>query len=487
MPLAHILEVNALTLEQSDGPELSATWSWPSALLSEEAVRDLAQGWFGALEALVGYAAQPGAGGHTPSDFPLVTLSQAEIEQLEANYPNFEDVLPLSPLQEGLSFHALYDTQGPDLYTVQVALGLEGPLDSHGLRVAAEALLERHANLRASFVHEGLSQPVQVILSEAALPWRIIDLCALEATAQEEHLARLLVQERALRFELGCAPLLRFSLIRLAADRHRLLLSNHHLLMDGWSLPVLVRELFQLYGQEGQSAVLPRVTPYRDYLGWIAVQDRQAAQGAWQRALEGLEEPTRLAAAEPGAAAPALPEEIIVELPEALTEALSRQARSHSLTLNTIFQGAWAILLGRLTGRDDVIFGTTVAGRSSEIAGIQTMVGLFINTLPVRVRLRPAEPLSELLTRLQDSQSELIAHQHLGLAEIQSLMGLGELFDTLVVFENYPLDRSALAQPVAGLELTSVEAHDATHYPLSLDSGAGRTAAPATPIPQRSL
>ena len=468
MPLAHILEVNALTLEQSDGPELSATWSWPSALLSEEAVRDLAQGWFGALEALVGYAAQPGAGGHTPSDFPLVTLSQAEIEQLEANYPNFEDVLPLSPLQEGLSFHALYDTQGPDLYTVQVVLGLEGPLDSQRLREAAEALLERHANLRASFVHEGLSQPVQVILSEAALPWRIIDLCALEATAQEEHLARLLVQERALRFELGCAPLLRFSLIRLAADRHRLLLSNHHLLMDGWSLPVLVRELFLLYGQEGQSAALPRVTPYRDYLGWIAVQDRQAAQGAWQRALEGLEEPTRLAAAEPGAAAPALPEEIIVELPEALTEALSRQARSHSLTLNTIFQGAWAILLGRLTGRDDVIFGTTVAGRSSEIAGIQTMVGLFINTLPVRVRLRPAEPLSELLTRLQDSQSQLITHQHLGLAEIQRLMGLGELFDTLVVFENYPLDRSALAQPVAGLELTSVEAHDATHYPLSL-------------------
>ena len=238
--------------------------------------------------------------------------------------------------------------------------------------------------------------------------------------------------------------------------------------MDGWSLPVLVRELFLLYGQEGQSAALPRVTPYRDYLGWIAGQDRQAAQGAWQRALEGLEEPTRLAAAEPGAAAPALPEEIIVELPEALTEALSRQARSHSLTLNTIFQGAWAILLGRLTGRDDVIFGTTVAGRSSEIAGIQTMVGLFINTLPVRVRLRPAEPLSELLTRLQDSQSQLITHQHLGLAEIQRLMGLGELFDTLVVFENYPLDRSALAQPVAGLELTSVEAHDATHYPLSL-------------------
>ena len=180
-----------------------------------------------------------------------------------------------------------------------------------------------------------------------------------------------------------------------------------------------------------------------------------------------MEEPTRLAAAQPGAA-PALPEEIIVELPEALTEALSRQARSLGLTLNSVLQGAWAILLGRLSGRDDVVFGTTVAGRAAEIPGIETMVGLFINTLPVRVRLRPAEALSELLTRLQDSQSELIAHQHLGLAEIQSLAGLGELFDTLVVFENYPVDRSALAQPVAGLALTSVEGRDATHYPLSL-------------------
>ena len=300
MPFGHSLEVNAVTLEQTDGPQLSATWSWPSALLSEEEVGDLAQGWFGALEALVGHTAQSGAGGHSPSDFPLVALTQAEVEQLEVQYPKLEDILPLSPLQEGLLFHALYDTQGPDLYAVQLVLGLEGPLDAQALQAAAEALLRRHTSLRACFHHQALSRPVQVILPEPALPWRIIDLGAFEAPAQEEHLARLLAQERALRFELGSAPLLRFSLIRLAADQHRLLLSNHHLLMDGWSLPVFVRELFVLYGQEGQSAALPRVTPYRDYLGWIAAQDRQAAQAAWQSALAGLEEPTRLAAAEPG-------------------------------------------------------------------------------------------------------------------------------------------------------------------------------------------
>ena len=370
LPPAHALEVNAVTLEEGNGPELSATWSWSGgALLCEEAVSDLAHGWFGALEALAGHSAKPGAGGHTPSDFPLVSVSQAEIDRLEAGYPQLEEVLPLSPLQEGLLFHALYDTQRPDLYTVQIMLGLDGPLDSEALRVAAEALLERHANLRASFVHEGLSRPVQVIVAEVALPWSEVDLSGLGPAQCAERLAQLLAQERALRFELGRGPLVRFSLIRLGLNQHRLLLSNHHLVMDGWSLPVLVRELFELYGHRGgQSAALPRVTPYRDYLGWIAGQDRQGARAAWQRALEGLEEPTRLAAAQPGAA-PALPEEIIVELPEALTEALSRQARSLGLTLNSVLQGAWAILLGKLSGRDDVVFGTTVAGRAAEIPG----------------------------------------------------------------------------------------------------------------------
>ena len=254
MPFGHSLEVNAIILDQSDGPQLSATWSWPGALLSEEEVSDLAQGWFRALEALVRHAAEPSAGGHTPSDFPLVALSQAEVEQLEAEYPKLEDILPLSPLQEGLMFHALYDERGPDLYTVQVVLGVEGPLDGHRLREAAEALLKRHANLRASFVHDGLSGPVQVIMPEVALPWCELDLSGLDPAQCEERLAQLLAQERTLRFELGRGPLVRFSLIRLAADRHRLLLSNHHLLMDGWSLPVLVGELFELYQHRGRSA-----------------------------------------------------------------------------------------------------------------------------------------------------------------------------------------------------------------------------------------
>ena len=156
-----------------------------------------------------------------------------------------------------------------------------------------------------------------------------------------------------------------------------------------------------------------------------------------------------------------------------MTAALTQQARQRGLTLNTVMQAAWGILLGRLTGRSDVVFGVTVAGRPPEIAGIERMVGLFINTLPLRLRLDPAQPLLTLLSELQDAQSRLIAHQHLGLAEIQGLAGVGELFDTLVVFENYPVDHGGLAAEVGGLRLTHVSGHDAAHYPMSLGAMPG--------------
>ena len=209
------------------------------------------------------------------------------------------------------------------------------------------------------------------------------------------------------------------------------------------------------------------MTPYRDYLAWLAGQDRAAAVAAWREALAGLEEGTRLAPPDPGRV-PIAPEQIVLSLNAPLTTALTQQARQQGLTLNTFMQAAWGILLGRLTGRSDVVFGVTVAGRPPEIAGIERMVGLFINTLPLRLRLDPATSLLALLAQLQDAQSRLMAHQHLGLAEIQGLAGVGELFDTLLVFENYPVDHSGLAAEIGGVRLTHVSGHDATHYPVTL-------------------
>jgi amino acid adenylation domain-containing protein len=377
-------------------------------------------------------------------------------------------------LQQGFLFHAIYDTQGPDVYTVQLILGLEGPLRESGLRAAANKLWQRHANLRASFAHQGLNQPLQLIHSEVSLPWVTIDLSSLDPVTREEHLNQLLDQDRAQRFDLSHPPLTRFTLVRVAPDRHQLVITNHHILMDGWSGTVLINELFTVYAQNEGDAALPRVTPYRDYLGWIATQDHAAATTAWESALAGLEEPTRMAPYDPKRT-PIVPEHVGVELPKALTEALTRQARSHSLTLNSVFQGAWTILLGRLSGREDVVFGTTVAGRPPEITGVESMVGLFINTLPLRARLRWTDSLIELCTQIQYNQSQLIPHHYLGLNEIQRLAGLGELFDTLLVFENYPVDQSALQKTFAGLRVASADGNDAAHYPLSLMVVPGET------------
>src|SRR5262249_30682797 len=393
------------------------------------------------------------------------------MQGLERHYPQVEEILPLSALQEGLLFHARFDAQGPDVYTAQLVLGLDGPLRSDALRGAAQALLQRHASLRAAFRHENLSRPVQIIVlaaqvSAVQVPWRSIDLSQLDDVACEERWKQLLIEDRAERFDFASPPLLRFSLVRLDADRHRLVLTNHHILMDGWSMPVLVRDLLTLYAQPGADAALPGVTPYREYLAWIAGQDRAAAVAAWRAALAGLEEATLVAGRDP-VRSPALPEQLMLTLSERLSEGLSQQARGRGLTLNSCIQGAWAILLGRLTGRDDVVFGVTVAGRPPEISGIESMVGLFINTLPLRVKLAAEQSLGELLAALQDSQSRLMAHQHLGLAEVQGLAGLGELFDTLVVLENYPIDHAGL-KAEGELRVTPIAGHDASHYPLSL-------------------
>ena len=196
MPLAHVIEIDALTQDGAAGPVLSANWRWAPALLDEGAVRELAEGFFAALGALALHVVQPGAGGLSPSDLPLLDLTQSEIERLESAHRGIEDILPLSPLQEGLLFHALYDAQGPDVYTVQLELELEGALDAGVLEASIQGVIGRHASLRAGFVQEHLRRPVQVVLARAAAPWRLIDLSHLDEMAQQDRLAAILEADR---------------------------------------------------------------------------------------------------------------------------------------------------------------------------------------------------------------------------------------------------------------------------------------------------
>ncbi|WP_177244834.1 non-ribosomal peptide synthetase, partial [Streptomyces sp. yr375] len=492
-PVAHALAIDAWTAEAEDGtPRLTATLGWPGDLLPESEVRELADRWVRALRLLAEYGAgfttvggetagdaagggaAAGGAGRTPSDLALVTLTQEEIDAFEAAPGGMDDVWPLSPLQEGLFFHAQLDAidpHTPDVYVVQLTLDLDGEVNPEALRAAGQALLDRHPNLRASFHHSRTGEAVQVIARHAQLPWQEQDLRGLGEEEQGGEVVRFLAADRVRRFDPAVGPLLRMTLLRLADRRYRLVLTNHHLLWDGWSMPLLVNELFTLYGGGGTGAGESAVpTPYRDYLRWVARQDQDAARDAWSRALAGTDGPTLVTPVNSTAdsAQLGMPQELTTELSPELTAALRSMARAHGLTLNTVFRGAWALLLSALTGNEDVVFGTTVNGRPEELPGAESMVGLFINTVPVRVRLHPGESVAELLGRLQEEQSALLGHHHLGLADIQRLVGVGELFDTAMIFENYPLDRALLDGLVAGVRVTDAQARDADHYAMSL-------------------
>ncbi|MGQ4484657.1 amino acid adenylation domain-containing protein [Streptomyces sp. SAS_281] len=395
--------------------------------------------------------------------------------ELQVKQTSLEAVLPLSPLQEGMLFHALYDTEGVDFYNMQTPLELAGALDAQAMKRACGQLLERHSGLRAGFLQRRSGQAVQAVARSVEVPWEESDLSGFGESEQRARLTRLLAADRERRFDLARPPLVRFTLVRLGAERHVLVITNHHILVDGWSLPIVLRDVFRLYRRARGDAGLPgleAVAPFSDYLGWLDAQDRGEAERAWAEALDGLAEPTLVAPAAT-AGTPGRQQRVIADLPAELTAALTTAGRQRGLTLNTVVQGAWALLLASLTGRDDIVFGATVAGRPPQIPGVDHMVGLLINTVPARLRIDPDEPLSAMLARLQDQQARLGGYHYLGLADIHRTTGHTELFDTTVAFESFPIDPLAASKAIPGMaisivEATGHEAHEGTHYPLSL-------------------
>ncbi|MFG2647897.1 amino acid adenylation domain-containing protein [Streptomyces sp. NPDC048436] len=402
-------------------------------------------------------------------------LREDEADRLRADVPGMVDVWPLSPLQEGILFHATFDDDGPDVYASQRTLALDGALDVDRLRASWETLLARHGVLRASFHQRHSGQAVQVIAARAELPWREVDLSELPDDDVAAEVARLARSERAERFDLGKAPLLRLLLIRLAAGRHRQIVTVHHSLVDGWSTDVVFAELSDVYAAGGDGRTLPATTSYRKYLAWLDRQDKDAAREAWRAEFAGADEPTLLVPEGTAGAGreQVVPEPVPFELTEELTRGVGELARTQGVTVNTVVQGAWAQVLARLVGRTDVVFGTPVAGRPADLPGVESAVGLFLNTVPVRVPLSAEQSVAEMLTSLRDRQVALMPRQHLGLRDIRQLGGAGTVFDTLVVFENLPRTPEGSGDETYGgsadLAIRTVgEPEDRGHYPLAL-------------------
>uniref|UniRef100_UPI0024574DF4 condensation domain-containing protein n=1 Tax=Nocardia gipuzkoensis TaxID=2749991 RepID=UPI0024574DF4 len=469
MPANASIDINAIVTDSDEGPRLGASFAFPTGLLTQERVQEFADLWVEALTALATHARRPDAGGFTPSDMSLVRVRQHDLEQWERTYPALAEVWPLSPLQSGLLFHAMMTQSTVDVYTMQAVVDLGGALDAARLRAAAQGIVDRYPNLRTAFVTDAEGQAVQVVLDRVAAPWREVDLTDLPAEQRTAELRRQVAADQATHFDMATPPLIRFTLFRSDDAQWHLAITTHHILLDGWSMPLLMRDLLVLYAVRGDQTALPRVASYRNFLGWLAGRDRDASLRAWSAALEGVNEPTQLAPQPRGAESYEIGK-VVTELDADRTRRITKHAAGLGVTVNTLVQAAWGILLGRLTGRGDVVFGATVSGRPAELPGVESMVGLFINTLPVRLRIDDRQSIGELLARLQGDQAGLLEHHYVGLTDIQRVAGTGSLFDTLLVFESYPMDKEAIsaASSIDGMSVTGVGVNDATHYPMTL-------------------
>ncbi|WP_210419661.1 non-ribosomal peptide synthetase [Mycolicibacterium sp. ELW1] len=375
------------------------------------------------------------------------------------------DVLPLTPLQQGLLFLANTAQGSEDVYAVQLNITLSGPLEKDRLGEAVQSAVKRHPQLAARFSTK-FGDPVQIIPADPVAPWQFVDLT--EGTDIDEQIEQIRAGERIAVCDLSDQPPVRASLIRLAADQHMLVMTNHHIVLDGWSLPILLGEIFAgYYGQR-----LPPAPSFRRFVSWLRGRDLDAARAAWDEVLTGFDTPTLVAAARPAVSGHGRREVATFTLSEQATTAIGELARSCHTTISTVLQGAFAQVLMLLTGRQDVVFGTTVSGRPTEMFGADSMVGLLINTVPVRAAVTPTSTTVDLLANLQDAYSRTLDHQHLALSEIHRLTGQEQLFDALFVYENYPLDAAKLSG-ADGLAVTGFAHHEYNHYPIAMQAMPG--------------
>ncbi|HBO2516032.1 TPA: non-ribosomal peptide synthase/polyketide synthase [Pseudomonas aeruginosa] len=461
-PLANWLSIEG----QVYGGELSLHWSFSREMFAEATVQRLVDDYARELHALIEHCCQEGNVGATPSDFPLATLRQEQLDRLPL--ARIEDIYPLSPMQHGMLFHSLYEQASGD-YLNQLRVDVHG-LDPARFRAAWQAALDSHDILRAGFLWQGdLEQPLQVIHKHLELPFAEHDWRGREALA--EALDELAASERRRGFELEQAPLLRLVLVRMDEERYHLVYTHHHILLDGWSSAQLLGEVLARYTGEQAERTGGR---YRDYITWLQAQDKRVSEAFWKEQLAELLEPTRLAQVVAAEREQVGSGQFQRSLPPARTARLKTFAQRHAVTLNTLVQAAWSLLLQRYTGQDTVVFGATVAGRPAELAGIERQIGLFINTLPVVATPQPGMRLTDWLQEVQARSLALREQEHTPLFEIQRWAGLGEaLFDSLLVFENYPVAEALEKGAPGGVRFGPVSNHEQTNYPLTVALGVG--------------
>ncbi|WP_156333275.1 non-ribosomal peptide synthetase, partial [Pseudomonas sp. NBRC 111119] len=468
-PLGNWLTINGQVYDA----QLSLEWNFSSQMFETATLQRLADAYTAELTALVTHCCDASHAGVTPSDFPLAGLSQRQLDSLPFAAARIEDIYPLSPMQQGMMFHTLFDQQGND-YINQLRVDVQG-LDRLRFEAAWQATVLAHDTLRSAFIWQGdVARPVQVVLRDAQLPVTYLDWA--DHSDLEQSLPGLAEAQRTRSFVLDQAPLMSLCLVRTGDDTHHVIFTNHHILLDGWSNAQLFGEVLQRYRGEAVPAGVGR---YRDYIAWLQARDMHASEAFWKAHLADLDEPTRLAQSLVRGEQGNLQGhgELVHLLDAECTQALNHFAREQKVTINTLVQAAWLVLLQRYTGQGTVAFGATVSGRPSALPGIEQQVGLFINTLPVIAGYQPGQSVSEWLQAVQALNLGLREHEHTPLFDIQRWAGQqGEaLFDSILVFENYPLSDALQGGEHRGPRFGHVHTLEQTSYPLTLGVNLGET------------
>jgi amino acid adenylation domain-containing protein/non-ribosomal peptide synthase protein (TIGR01720 family) len=458
------------------GGELTLRWTFSENLFKSETIEQLAQAYQRSLRALIEHCLQPQNGGITPSDFPLARLSQDQLDALPLPFHAIDDVYPLTPMQEGLLLHTLLEP-GTGIYFMQDRYSIDSELDVPRFEAAWRAVVARHEALRASFCWSAGEQMLQIIHRGDGDGVEFLDWSQLPADQHESRLQVLLERERLAGFTLLERPPLHLRLIRLAPDRHWFIMSNHHILIDAWCRSIMMGDFMAIYKALGEGCQAPLATPprYREFIAWLHHQGLENSRQYWRQSLAGFARPTFIPSDRP-----ILHENGGMQVGDRHSRLLPEQgarlrelAQAHQLTVNTFAQAAWALILRRYSGERDVLFGVTVAGRPASLPQMQHCVGLFINSIPLRVSLPDAgQRLSvrQWLQQLFERNLELREHEHLPLVSIQECSELPKgqpLFDSLFVFENAPVDATVL-EGAEGLKARSGSGRTHTNYPLTV-------------------
>ena len=390
---------------------------------------------------------------------------------------NIQDIYPLSPMQQGMLFHTLYAPE-TEVYTEQLACKFVGELNVPAFKRAWQEIVRRHDVLRSAFVWEDLEEPLQVVYAEIELPFEILDWHEKSSEEQKKQIKQLIDAERQQGLELTEAPLMRIKLIKLDDQNYYFIWSYHHLLFDGWGFAIILKEIFQIYESLSQNKEisLQPVRPFRDYIAWLKTQDIQKAEAFWKKYLTGFSVPTQIFSLKKSNPVEKsyLKERHIFD--EMVSQKAHQFSREHQITINTLFQGALALLLSHYSSQTDVVFGSTVSGRPTEINGIENMVGLFINTLPIRVQVDRTKRIKDWLKNLQLQNAELRQYEYTPLVKIHGWSDVPRsqpLFESLLVFENYPVTET-LSKSKTSLQIRDVYSFEKTNYPLTFVTAPGK-------------